>query len=352
MREAVKLYGGESSVAPTQDDVEQATGVFREELFVLKELFTGYDLKPFLDPNGDPTERYQLLTKAAEFVFVSTQEMQSESTDGKSVHQVSFKTYFLKTVFVRKMSGTTELDTDTMNRRVSKMVEEALKYNKVESVLEEGDQEDIFSPEYYETLTNVKMPASKLELLIKMLRKQITEYSKTNQLAAKKYQEMLEKTINEYHERRKHLTAEEAGEAQEQASEDIIREATEQALNILKDMHKDRESFRKVGLTFEEKAFYDILIALRDQYNFEYGEDNVIDGVAVNEKCRSLAKKIKEIIDTKSSFADWLNNQIVRDQLKFDIKVCLIKNGYPPQYSPEVFSKVMEQVENVEENSN
>ena len=230
------------------------------------------------------------------------------------------------------------------------MVEEALKYNKVESVLEEGEQEDIFSPEYYETLTNVKMPASKLELLIKMLRKQITEYGKTNQMAAKKYQEMLEKTINDYHERRKHLTAEEAGEAQEQASEDIIREATEQALSILKDMHKDRESFRKVGLTFEEKAFYDILIALRDQYNFEYGEDNVIDGVAVNEKCRSLAKKIKEIIDTKSSFADWLNNQIVRDQLKFDIKVCLIKNGYPPQYSPEVFSKVMEQVENFEEN--
>ena len=53
----------------------------------------------------------------------------------------------------------------------------------------------------------------------------------------------------------------------------------------------------------------------------------------------------------KSSFADWLNNQIVRDQLKFDIKVCLIKNGYPPQYSPEVFRKVMEQVENFEENS-
>ena len=35
--------------------------------------------------------------------------------------------------FVRKMSGTTELDTDSMNRTVSKMVEEALKYNQVES---------------------------------------------------------------------------------------------------------------------------------------------------------------------------------------------------------------------------
>ena len=184
-----------------------------------------------------------------------------------------------------------------------------------------------------------------------MLRKQIKEYRKTNQLAAKKFQEMLEETIKQYHERRKHLTAEEAGVAQEHATEDIIKNATEQALRILSDMNADRESFRKIGLTFEEKAFYDILMALRDEYNFEYGTNKNIDGIIVNDKCKALAKKIKEIIDTKSSFADWLNNQIVRDQLKFDIKVCLIKNGYPPQYSPEVFRKVMEQVENFEENN-
>jgi type I restriction enzyme R subunit len=76
-----------------------------------------------------------------------------------------------------------------------------------------------------------------------------------------------------------------------------------------------------------------------------------VDGVVINEKCKSLACKIRDIIDAKSSFADWLNNQIVRNQLKLDIKICLVKNGYPPQYSPEVFSKVMEQVENFEENS-
>ena len=383
MREAMKMYGGNTSVAPSADDVEQATGVFREELEILKNLFVGYDLRPFLDPNRDPAERYLLLAKAAEYVFISTQELQSESNNGKSVNTVTFKTYFLKTVkrmraaydicqpsgelgeeesalaqcfmaiagFVRKMSGTSEVDADTMNRHVAKMVEEALKYNEVESVLEDGEQEDIFSPEFFEKLADVKMPASKLEILVKMLRKQITDYKKVNQLAAKRFQEMLEETIRQYHERRKHLTAEEAGAAQEQTSEEIIKNATEQALRILRDMNADRESFRKVGLTFEEKAFYDILMALRDQYNFEYGEDKVIGGVSVNEKCKALAKKIKEIIDTKSSFADWLNNQIVRDQLKFDIKVCLIKNGYPPQYSPEVFRKVMEQVENFEENN-
>lgn len=217
----------------------------------LKNMFTGYDLSPFLNPECDPIERYRLLAKAAEYVFVSTEELQSEGNKG--VQKVSFKTYFLKTVkrmraafdicqpsgylgeeesalaqcfmaiagFVRKMSGTSEVDTDTMNRAVSKMVEEALKYNQVESVLESGEEEDIFSPEYFEKLSDVKMPATKLELLVKMLRKQIKEYRKVNRLAAKTYQEMLEKTIAEYHERRKHLSAEEAGEAQEQVSEAV-----------------------------------------------------------------------------------------------------------------------------------
>lgn len=56
------------------------------------------------------------------------------------------------------------------------------------------------------------------------------------------------------------------------------------------------------------------------------------------------------MINGYPTLADWLNKLIVRDQLKIDIRVCLIKNGYPPQYSPEVFRKVMEQVDNFEEN--
>ena len=381
MREAMKIYGGNTSVAPTADDVEQATNAFRDELGVLKQLFTGYDLTPFLSEKTDPVERYRALTSAAEHVFASTEELNTESRNG--TQKVSFKTYFLKTVkrmrvaydicqpsgelhedesalaqcfmaiagFVRKMSGTSDVDTDTMNRNVARMVEEALKYNQVESILDNGEEEDIFSPEYFEKLSDIKMPATKLEILVKMMKKQIREYSAVNQLAAMTYEQMLEATIREYHERRKHLAAEEAGEAQEQASDDIIKAAYDHALEVLRQMKESRESFRKIGLTFEEKAFYDILLALRDQYNFEYGTDQNVDGVVVNDKCKMLAKKVKEIIDTKSSFADWLNNQNVRDQLKLEIKICLVKNGYPPQYSPEVFRKVMEQVENFEENN-
>ena len=383
MRTALKTYGGDSSIAPSSDDVEQAKNAFKDELEILKRLFKDYDLKPFLDPNCNPATRYELLAKAAEYVFKSTLQLKAEAKNKDGSQTVLFKTYFLRTVrrlraaydicqpsgelseedsalaqcmmaiagFVRKMGGTGDIDTETMNKNVQTMVEEALKYSKVESILDNGEEEDIFSPEFFEKLSDIKMPATKLEILIKLLKKKIKEYLKVNQVSAKKFEEMLEATIKEYHERRKHLSQEEAGEAQEKASEDIIKNATEQALNILKGLQESRESFRKLGLTFEEKAFYDILISLRDQYNFVFGTDKTVDGIVINDKCKELAKKVKEIIDTKSSFADWLNNQNVRNQLKLDIKICLVKNGYPPQYSPEVFSKVMEQVENFEENN-
>ena len=384
MMEARKMYGGESSVALTQDDIEQATLLFREFLVILKGLFKDYDLTPFLDVKTDPATRYILLAKAAEYVFSSTESFNSTNKDGKKTKKVSFKTYFLQYVkrmrkaydlcqpsgelgeeesalaqcfmaiagMVYKMNGTDAPDTDTMNRRVAKMVEEALKYNHVESILEDGEEMDIFGPEFTERLSDIKMPASKLEMLIKLLRQQISEYGRVNQIASKKFQEMLEATIKEYHDRRKFLSEEEAGATQEETAESIIQRATEQALEILNGMKADRESFRKLGLTFEEKAFYDILIALRDKNNFVYGEDKEIDGIVVNEKCKTLARKIKEIVDAKSSFADWLNNTNVRDQLKLDIKICLVKNGYPPQYTPEVFREVMDQVENFKEYEN
>ncbi len=383
MLEAMKMYSSSSSsIAPTEDDIEQATVIFREHLEILKRLFKDYDLTPFLNVETAPKSRYSLLAKAAEYVFASTDSLNSVSADGKTIKKVSFKTYFLQIVkrmrkaydlcqpsgglgdkesalaqcfmaiagMVYKMTGTDAPDADTMNRRVAKMVEEALKYNNVESILEEGDEMDIFGPEFSERLADIKMPASRLEMLIKILRKQITEYGKTNQMASKKFQELLESTIQEYHNRRKFLSEQEAGATQEETAERIIKTATEQALKILHSMQEDRKSFRKIGLTFEEKAFYDILLHLKDKYNFEFGEDKIVDGTVVNDKIKSLSRKIREILDAKSSFADWLNNTRVREQLKWDIKICLTKNGYPPQYTPEVFREVMEQVENFKEN--
>lgn len=247
--------------------------------------------------------------------------------------------------YIRKTSGEKH-DTESMNRAVEKMVAEALKCNSVVSILETDVEENIFSPEFVEQLDNVKLPATRLEVLVKMLRKSIREYKNTNKIAAEKYEELLKKTLDEYHNRRSKLSAEEATTTQNEAVDEIIRSATKQALDILAELGEDKESFRKLGLTFEEKAFYDILLHLRDKHNFEYGTDKKVGNIVINDKCKDLAKKIKELIDLQSSFTDWLNNSNVRADLNQKIFFCLAKNGYPPQYNDEVFDQVMDQVEN------
>ena len=233
-----------------------------------------------------------------------------------------------------------------MNRVVEKMVAEALKCNSVVSILQTDVEENIFSPEFVEQLDNIKLPATKLEVLIKMLRKSIKEYKDTNKIAAEKYEELLNKTLEEYHNRRERLSSTEATATQAEAVDSIIRNATQQALDILSKLGEDKDSFRQLGLTFEEKAFYDILMHLRDKYNFEYGEDKKVGSLIINDKCKLLAQKIKELIDVQSSFTDWLNNNNVRADLNQKIFFCLVKNGYPPQHNDEVFDQVMEQVEN------
>ena len=59
-----------------------------------------------------------------------------------------------------------------------------------------------------------------------------------------------------------------------------------------------------------------------------------------------LAKKIKELVSDKAQYTDWSNRNDIKSQLKMDLVILLYENGYPPQWSEEVFDMVLEQAEN------
>lgn len=376
MMEAMRKYDGDD-FGPSEDDVQQALEALIIEVDLLKKLFTGFDITPFIDHNSTEWERMICLSEAADFIITLTDKMNVATNDGAKPKLVDAKTFFLAHAkrlraaydichpadalnqellslslcfiavasYIRKTSGEKH-DTESMNKAVEKMVAEALKCNSVVNILETDVEEDIFSAEFIEQLDHIKLPATKLEMLLKLLRRSIQEYKHTNKVEAEKYEILLNKTLEEYHKRRSAASSSEASSAQNEAVTEIIMNATQQALDLLSSLGESKESFRKLGLTFEEKAFYDILIHLRDKYNFEYGEDKKEGNLLVNDKCKSLAKKIKELIDIQSSFADWLNNTNVRADLNSKLFFCLAKNGYPPLYNNEVFNQVMEQVEN------
>jgi type I restriction enzyme R subunit len=375
MMEAMRKFGGDT-FGPSEDDVQQALEALIIELKILSDVFVDFDITPFTDSKTTPLERLECLSEAADYIITLTEQLNLSDEKNKP-KSVSVKTFFLAHVkrlrtaydicqpsnvlineqlslsqcfmavasYIRKTAGEKH-DTESMNRTVEKMVAEALKCNSVVSILQTDVEENIYSPEFVEQLDLIKLPATKLEVLIKMLRKSIKEYKDTNKIAAEKYEELLNKTLEEYHNRRASLSSQEATSTQAEAVDSIIRNATQQALDVLSKLGEDKESFRKLELTFEEKAFYDILMHLRDKYNFVFGEDQKVGSLIINDKCKLLAQKIKELIDVQSSFTDWLNNSNIRADLNKKVFFCLIKNGYPPQHNDEVFNQVMEQVEN------
>jgi len=375
MMDAMRRFGGET-FGPSEDDVQQALEALIIEMKLISDVFVDFDISPFTNPKTTPLDRLECLSSAADYIITLTDQLNLSQEGGKP-KTVSIKTFFLAHVkrlktaydicqpsnvlnneqlslsqcfmavasYIRKTSGEKH-DSESMNRAVEKMVNEALKCHSVVSILETDVEESIFSPEFIEQLDSIKLPATKLEVLIKMLRKSIKEYKETNKIAAEKYEELLKKTLEEYHNRREVLSSTEATETQNEAVSSIILNATKQALEILSKLGEDKDSFRKLGLTFEEKAFYDILLHLRDKHNFVFGEDKKVGDLIVNDKCKLLAQKIKELIDIQSSFTDWLNNSNVRAELNQKIFFCLVQNGYPPQYNDEVFDQVMGQIDN------
>ena len=90
--------------------------------------------------------------------------------------------------------------------------------------------------------------------------------------------------------------------------------------------------------SYEEKAFYDILIAVAEKYGFkdQLAEDTYI----------FLAKEIQKLVGNKSKYTDWTNRQDVKDELYADVAKLLKKHGYPPRTIDDAYDEIMKQVDN------
>jgi type I restriction enzyme R subunit len=216
-----------------------------------------------------------------------------------------------------------------MNRVVEEMVRNAITCTGIENIVNADKPEDLFGDEFMKELEAINLPISKFNALLKLLRKAITSYGKTNMVKAIEFYERLKKVVEQYNNRDKLVFTSEV-------VADFVNDLSEELIKIFKDLQDDKTSFEALGITYEEKAFFDILVKVRDTHQFKY-ED---------EKCLVLAKKIKELVDDKAQFADWSTRDDIKNQLNMDLTVLLYKNGYPPEWDDEVFEKVLEQAEN------
>lgn len=341
MLEALKKYGSphESPI----DEISVALAVFRNHLALLDELLHDFDATKFY--SGEPLERLLCLDAAAEYVQIS-KEMESRfmslSRKMKAAYEICFpsgeltetetaKAQFylaIRSIIYKQTKGDAP-DAEVMNRVVEKMVQDAITCTGIENIVNAGKPEDLFSEEFMKQLDEVNLPISKFNALLKLLRKAISGYGKVNKVKAIEFDKRLKAVIDNYNNRDKLVFTSEV-------VADFINGLSDELIKIFSDLQADKTSFEALGITYEEKAFYDILVKVRDDHGFPYAD----------EKCLILAKEIKILVDDKAQFADWSTRADIKNQLNMDLTVLLYKNGYPPEWDEEVFEKVLEQAEN------
>ena len=299
---------------------------------------------------GEPLERLNCLNLAAEYVQ-QKKSIESRfmglSRRMKSAYQICYPSgeltdeetasaqfYMAIRSIVYKQTKGDAPDAEVMNSVVEEMVRNAITCTGIENIVDEHKSVDLFSDDFLEELDKVNLPITKFNALLKLIKKAIDAYGHTNKVKAIEFDERLREVVESYNNRDKLVFTSEV-------VSDFINDLSEQLIKILNDLKADKSSFEQMGISYEEKSFYDILVKVRDDHGFPYEES----------KCLILAKKIKELVDDKSQFADWATRDDIKSQLNMDLTILLYHNGYPPEWDEEVFEKVMEQAENFKKNS-
>lgn len=340
MMEAVKKYG-DNQENPI-DEIDITLKIFRNQLKLIDELLIKFDANDFYD--GSPAAKLLCLNRATEFVQL-TQDMEKRfmylSRRMKLAYEIVFpsgeltdeeieKAQFylaIRSIIYKQTKGDTP-DAEIMNRHVQSMVEAAIASTGVEDIIN-SNTEELFDDKFLEELDSLDMPITKFNALLKLLRRAIDQYGKVNQVKAVEFSERLDKVVKDYNNRDAQLFVSEV-------TADFINSLSDEIMKILKDLQIDMDSFKELGISYEEKAFYDILIKVRDDHEFEYPD----------EKCVELAKAIKELVDDKSQYVDWSSREDIKSQLNMDLTILLYENGYPPQWNDDVFEQVLAQAEN------
>ena len=338
---AIKQYGG--PIDTPIDELEVSLSIFRNELALIDDLMYGFDATRF--HHGTPLERLYCLNDAVEFIQLKNQREKHfmfESKRMKAAYQICFPSgeltdeenakaqfYLAARSILYKQTRGNAPDAEVMNKVVEQMVAQAIACTGVEDIVGDNKSVDLFSDEFLEELKKIKLPITKFNALLQLLKRQIWQYGKINKVKALEFTERLEKIVNLYNNRDKlTFSSEQVGA--------FIDDLSSQIIDVMKGLKEDEESFKELGITFEEKAFYDILVKVRNDHEFKYDDD----------KCLALAKKIKELVDDASHYADWSTRSDTKNKLNQDLTVLLYENGYPPEWDEEVFDKVMEQAEN------
>ena len=324
------------------EGIEQSVNIVKDQLEVIGQMFHNFNSESFF--TGTPKQQLDCLNKAVEFVQL-TKDLETRfmaavrrmkqafnlcsSSDRITDKEKDYIHFYcaVRSILFKLTKGDAP-DISQMNARVRELLEGAIQSDGIEELFESGKhiEVDIFSDEYLNRISAIQLPNTKIKVLQRLLSQAIEEYKKVNKIKGVEFSERLKHVVDVYNDRRR----------DEAFANDVLDDVADQLAKLLAELKDDRNSFKAMGIDFEEKAFYDILNSVAKKYEFEYPDDKMIE----------LSKRIKIIVDDKARYTDWASRDDIKANLQVDLILLLDEFGYPPVTIDDVYKEVLEQAEN------
>ncbi len=223
--------------------------------------------------------------------------------------------------FNQSVNGRNDEEIETTIRQV---IDQALVSEKVIDIFDAAGIKkpdiSILSEEFLMELKGMEHKNIAMEVLRKLLEDEIKARSKYNVVESQSLMEMLDRSINRYHN--KVITA---------------AEVIEELIKLSKTIVEKDEDAKKMGLSTYEYAFY-TAVANNESAKELMGKD----------KLRELAVVLTETI-RKNASIDWTIKENVRAKMKVAVKRLLRRYGYPPDMQLLATETVLKQAEKIAE---
>ena len=332
LKEAMRDYTGRDRKNFGNPDIKgMAFTKFKEKLEVCQDLFHGYNYSKF--HTGTDADRAKLIKGGVNFMLATDKQEQlplymkeaallhNSITLCRSLlnEEQRFLAAFFETVrtLLSRMTGKGKVTKKEINTRISELLKQSVKSEGVINLFSDVKAEfSLFDTAFLDEISKMKEKNIAVELLKKLLAEKVALYQKTNIVQSEKFSDLLNRSLSNY---LKGLLT----------NEEVIQEL----LQLAKDIASADSAANELGLTPEEKSFYDALTKPQPIHDFYSNEE--------------LVAMTKELTDSlrKNRTIDWQKKESARAGMRRMIKHLLKKYHYPPEEAANALETVIKQCE-------
>ena len=330
LKNAMKLYTQRDQSRFGDPDVAKTALVrWQEEMEICRDLMHGFDYSPFIV--GADAVKAQTITQGVNWLLAPKRDAQKTDfmEHSRDLHNATTLCRSLLTkeqrtevayfdvvrAMIAKITAPGKITKRGINERISTLLQQSIKAEGVINLFGDHKEEfSLFSEAFMEDLRRMKEKNLAVQLLQKLLKERIKKSARTNVVQSELFSDMLNQALSQYI---KGLLT----------SEELVEFMAEMA----KKMKQQEEEGNALGLTEEEKAFYDALSTpegVRQAYT--------------DEEFVALTKELTDELHRNRTI-DWYNKESARAKMRIMIKRLLKKYKYPPEGAEQALNVVMKQ---------